>query len=325
MTGDKWQFLAAAAIAAILVTRACLSISSPPSEQRTPASDQTESIAAESIEESDSATQDEHTYHRCIARLQEVIGFVGADLAMACSRPNVNVEVLVKLLISQRARAADARKRTLEVLEAAEQRERDRQLQQQIEESREQGNTAPPCQSNDSYDSRSGNRTRNIRCSDGTTVQVGSNARTGAKWQTKYFPDGSMEGIDSCENRWTYDANTTVYANDNGERRVGLGEFRRRLRSAELPCQSDPQNFNRYARDAGQAAATRCSIVSRPSTIEELVSQVRRLIASGCRAQAERLEQEMITPGSDAAIAYCQSDLFQTISQYSACTRQFGF
>jgi len=50
--------------------------------------------------------------------------------------------------------------------------------------------------------------------------------------------DGSSSGIDKCGNRFTYDAKTTVYTNENGEKRVG-GEFRKRL-EWPTPCKVDP-------------------------------------------------------------------------------------
>jgi hypothetical protein len=85
------------------------------------------------------------------------------------------------------------------------------------------------CQSENRPADKFGNSYVIQHCSDGTTNELGSNSRTGSKWLNKYWPDGSSAGIDSCGNRWTYDAKTTVYANDNGEMRVGEGEFRRRL------------------------------------------------------------------------------------------------
>ena len=100
-------------------------------------------------------------------------------------------------------------------------------------------NTAASCKQSAKYDSRSGHSYRIEHCDDGTTTEYGSNLRTGTKWINKRFPDGHSDGIDACGRRWKSDPATTVYVNDEGEFRIGEGEFRMRL-SASAYCKTTP-------------------------------------------------------------------------------------
>jgi hypothetical protein len=100
-------------------------------------------------------------------------------------------------------------------------------------------NTTASCKQSTKYDSRSGHSYRIEHCDDGTTTEYGSNLRTGTKWINKRFPDGHNEGIDACGRHWKYDPATTVYVNDDGEFRIGEGEFRMRL-SASADCKTTP-------------------------------------------------------------------------------------
>ncbi len=92
------------------------------------------------------------------------------------------------------------------------------------------------CRSEEKYDDASGNAYLIQHCSDGSTRVFGSNSRTGSNWQQTIWPDRSQSGTDKCGNRWSYDAKTTVYTNDNGETRKGEGEFRKRL-ELSTPCE----------------------------------------------------------------------------------------
>jgi len=97
----------------------------------------------------------------------------------------------------------------------------------------------PSCEVEENHDNTSGNHFTIARCSDGATITFGSNSRTGSQWRWTVFPDGSQVGIDSCGDRWTYDARTTVYENTNGERRVGEGALRTRMGSAHCVIEPD--------------------------------------------------------------------------------------
>ncbi len=97
------------------------------------------------------------------------------------------------------------------------------------------GRSRAGCQSEHKYEPTSGDTSLIERCSDGTTRVRGSNTRTGAEWSQTIHADGSQFGTDKCGARWTYDAQTKSYKNENGETRQGEGAFRERLESA-MPC-----------------------------------------------------------------------------------------
>jgi hypothetical protein len=112
----------------------------------------------------------------------------------------------------------------------------------------------PSCKREEKFDPRSGNDFVIHRCDD-RVITIASNARTASHWQWTVFPDGSQEGINSCGVRWTYDAQTTVYTNTNGERRVGEGAFRERLASP-IRCDRDAGRFD------ARLAAVRTRVLS---------------------------------------------------------------
>jgi hypothetical protein len=56
-----------------------------------------------------------------------------------------------------------------------------------------------------------------------------------------HYPDGSSSGIDKCGDKWTYNAATTLYVNENGERRVGIGAFRQQLEGPTAKCANTPK------------------------------------------------------------------------------------
>jgi hypothetical protein len=88
------------------------------------------------------------------------------------------------------------------------------------------------CRSEHKYDPRSGDTYLITLCSDGTARLQGSNTRTGAEWSQTIHGDGSQSGTDKCGYRWTYDAQTKTYRNENGETRQGERAFRERLESS---------------------------------------------------------------------------------------------
>lgn len=118
------------------------------------------------------------------------------------------------------------------------------------------------CQSEQKYDSTSGDTYVTARCSDGTTRVQGSNARTGAEWSQIIRADGSQSGTDRCGNRWTYDAQTKSYKNENGETRQGESAFRERLESP-LTCGAKPAPERPASANANQPF---CEETSRTDT-----------------------------------------------------------
>jgi hypothetical protein len=104
-----------------------------------------------------------------------------------------------------------------------------------VERSPSAGRSSAGCQSEHKYDPTSGDTYLIARCSDGTTRVQGSNTRTGAEWSQTIHADRSQSGTDKCGYRWTYDAQTKSYKNENGETRQGEVAFRERLESP-MPC-----------------------------------------------------------------------------------------
>jgi hypothetical protein len=104
-----------------------------------------------------------------------------------------------------------------------------------VEPGRAAGRSSAGCQSEHKYDPTSGDTYLIARCSDGTTRVQGSNTRTGAEWSQTIHADRSQSGTDKCGSRWTYDAQTKTYKNENGETRQGEDAFRERLESP-MPC-----------------------------------------------------------------------------------------
>jgi hypothetical protein len=104
-----------------------------------------------------------------------------------------------------------------------------------VEPSASTGRPSAGCQSEHKYDATSGDTYLIARCSDGTTRVQGSNTRTSTEWTQVIQANGSQSGTDKCGYRWTYDAQTKRYTNDNGDTRQGESAFRERLESP-MPC-----------------------------------------------------------------------------------------
>ena len=54
--------------------------------------------------------------------------------------------------------------------------------------------------------------------------------------------DGSQSGINKCGDRWTYDAQTKIYKNENGEIRQGEGAF---VSGSNRPCLVPHNHFQK--------------------------------------------------------------------------------
>ena len=67
--------------------------------------------------------------------------------------------------------------------------------------------------SGSSFDAWSGNSYRWNRDREGRTHVNGSNLYSGSQWRTTIKPDGSMRGMDSRMNPWSYDSRTRTYMN----------------------------------------------------------------------------------------------------------------
>lgn len=108
------------------------------------------------------------------------------------------------------------------------------------------------------YDPASGNTYLTARCSDGTSHVQGSNARTGAAWSLTIHANGSQSGTDRCGSRWTYDAETKSYKNDDGDTRQGEAAFRERLESP-APCAAQSAPARAAGANANQSPCTETS------------------------------------------------------------------
>ena len=76
------------------------------------------------------------------------------------------------------------------------------------------------------YDSNSGNLYNWSRDYSGNTTVYGNNARTGSTWNQTIDRYGSMRGMDSDYNLWSYDKQSGVYLNSNGTVCFGSGRNR---------------------------------------------------------------------------------------------------
>ena len=77
-----------------------------------------------------------------------------------------------------------------------------------------------------SFDPNSGNSYQWRKDYSGNTYVNGNNFQTGAVWNTTIQPNGDMNGYDSQQNYWNYNAQTGNYWNTNGTTCWGFGQFR---------------------------------------------------------------------------------------------------
>lgn len=77
-----------------------------------------------------------------------------------------------------------------------------------------------------SYDADSANYYVLQRRLDGTQQLDGENLNTGARWQTIYYPEGAMTGVNKDGVTWEYSPEDCYYSNSAGEECSGCGDQR---------------------------------------------------------------------------------------------------